>query len=85
MTTPNKPEAPVTPRHVGFVTWVEEHAIPGMREAAIDAEKARKALPLILEFLPKLTALASKDPALAAKLGPLLAEAEQILTVVSAL
>jgi hypothetical protein len=69
----------------GFVGWLEEHVLPGMKEAAADANKARKVLPLISALLPKIAALSEKDADLAAKVGPIAAEAEQILAVIEAL
>jgi hypothetical protein len=92
MTTP--PPAPVpAPKPVvsGPLGWVEEHLIPGLKDIAKDAESARAVIPAVQDFLPKITAFlpqiaaALNDPALAAEVGPLVTEAEQILAVIAAL
>ena len=62
----------------GFVGWLDEHVFPGLREAAADANKGRKVLPLIVEFLPKVVALAEKEPQLAA-------DAQDILSIIESL
>lgn len=74
---------PHTPRThpAGPVGWLEEHFVPGFTALAHDAELARMVLPQIAEYLPRLAAaLHAIDPAL--NLGPLAAEAEQILALI---
>ena len=87
MTTPTPAPVPV-PAPAGphgFAGWVEEHFVPGLRTVLADAEKAREVIPAVEAFLPKLAMLAKAEPALAAALAPLIAEAEQILAVIAAL
>ena len=69
----------------GFVGWLEEHVVPGMKEAVADADKARELIPAVQAYLPKVIALAKSDPELAEKLGPLAEEAGQILQIVESL
>jgi hypothetical protein len=87
MTTPAPSPVPVpSPSQPhGALAWLELHVVPGLREALAGAEKARAALPAVEAFLPKLAELAKAQPSLAAALAPLIAEAEQILEVISAL
>ena len=89
MTTPAPTPAPVPAPPVsephGFVFWLETHVVPGLRDAVADAEKARAVIPAVEAFLPKLAELAKAEPSLAAALGPLVAEAEQILADIAAL
>jgi len=80
MTTPTPAPAP---KH-GVVAWFEEHVIPGFREALADAEKARTLIPALEAWLPKLEALAAEAaPEVAAKLGPLLTELQQVLAAIT--
>lgn len=80
--TPADPPAPeptgASTHPNGFVGWLEEHILPGMKEAAASAEKGKKVAEAVSAFLPKVTALAEKEPALAA-------EAEQLLAIIEAL
>lgn len=89
MTEPTTPAAPVatTPstHSGGIVGWLQEHLVPDLKEVEADAEKARTYLPKVVEFLPKVTAAAAKDPAVASALGPVVSEAEQLLSVLTAL
>jgi hypothetical protein len=85
LTTPVPVPVPPASQPHGFVTWVEEHFVPGLRDLVADAEKARAVIPAVEAFLPKLAELAKAEPALAAALGPLVAEAEQILAAIAAL
>ena len=85
MTTPPPVPAPPASQPHGFVAWLEEHVVPGLRAALADAEKAREVIPAVEAFLPKLAELAKAEPALAAALAPLIAEAEQILAAIAAL
>jgi gamma-glutamyl:cysteine ligase YbdK (ATP-grasp superfamily) len=87
MTTPTPTPAPApvpAPKH-GLGQWLEVHVVPGLRVALADAEKARKVIPVVEAFLPKLSALAASEPAVAGALAPLVTEAEQILSVIAAL
>ena len=85
MTTPVPVPVPPASQPHGFVAWLEEHVVPGLRTALADAEKAREVIPAVEAFLPKLAELAKAEPALAAALAPLIAEAEQIMAVIAAL
>jgi hypothetical protein len=75
---------PAVPRQ-GFGTWLEQHLVPGLKDLAADAEKARTVIPLIEAYLPKITAAAEADPAVAAAIAPLVKEAEEILAVIAGL
>ena len=87
MTTPTPVPVPAPPASQphGVVAWLEEHVVPGLKAALADAEKARAVIPAVEAFLPKLALLAKAEPALAASLAPLIAEAEQILAVIAEL
>jgi hypothetical protein len=69
------------------VSWLQDHLhlIPLIHDLAADADRARKVIPLIEKYLPKLVAAAENDPGLAEKIAPLVAEAAQILSVIAAL
>jgi hypothetical protein len=84
MTTPAPVPAPAVPHH-GFIPWMEQHLVPGLKELAADAEKARTIIPLVEAYLPKVTAAAAKDPAVASAIGPLVKEAAEILAVLAGL
>jgi hypothetical protein len=86
MTTPAAPapEPTPAPRH-GPVAWLEEHVVPGLRTALADAEKARVLIPRLEAFLPKISAAAQADPAVAGKLGELVTEGEEILEFITRL
>lgn len=96
MTTPEKtvltpvdPVIPTSGQHHSYVTeWLQTHLhlIPIVHELATDAAKARKVIPLVEEFLPKLEAAAGTlAPAEAVKLAPILEEAATILSVIASL
>jgi hypothetical protein len=86
MTTPAAPSpAPALPPRHGLGTWLEEHVIPGFREAVADAEKARVLIPRLEAFLPRISAAAAADPAIAGKLGELVTEGEDILALITRL
>jgi hypothetical protein len=78
------PAPPVSEPH-GFVDWLREHVVPGVKDLEADAEKARKVLPLVEAYLPKITAAAEADPAVAAAIAPLVKEAAEILAVLAGL
>ena len=87
MTTPTPAPSPApvppAPRH-GVVAWFEDHLVPGLKEALADAEKARALIPAIEAWLPKLEALAAEvAPEVASKLGPLIAEIQQVLAAIA--
>jgi len=86
--TPAAPAEPTGNTHPGGVTgWIKDHLhlLPHLDDLAADADKARKVIPLVQEFLPKLTKAAEEDPELAAKIAPLVAEAGEIASVIAAL
>jgi hypothetical protein len=85
LTTPPPVPVPSPSQPHGFVSWVEQHFVPGLKTALADAEKAREIIPAVEAFLPKLAELAQAEPAVAAALAPLIAEAEQILAAIAAL
>ena len=90
MTTPTPAPVPAPPAQPhGLVAWVEEHFVPGLKAALADAEKAREVIPAVQAVLSRFVALepliAKAEPELAAALGPLLDEAQQILAVIAAL
>jgi len=86
MTTPvtPTPAPPVSEAH-GFVAWLQSHLVPDFKEIEADAEKARTVIPLIEAYLPKVTAAAEADPAVAAAIAPLVKEATEILAVLAGL
>lgn len=87
MTTPAPepvPAPPVSEPH-GFVDWLKQHLVPDFKDIEADAEKARKILPLVEAYLPKVTSAAAADPAVAAAIAPLVKEAEQLLAVLAGL
>ena len=86
-TTPEPAPAPAPPvsEPHGFIAWLQEHVVPGIKDIEADAEKARKVLPLVKAYLPKITSAAAADPAVAAAIAPLVKEAEEILAVIAAL
>jgi hypothetical protein len=81
---PAPASSPAVPRN-GFVPWMEQHLVPGLKDLAADAEKARTIIPLIEAYLPKVTEAAAKDPAVASAIAPLAKEAAEILAVLSGL
>lgn len=88
LTRPVVPAAPVGNTHPGGVVgWIEDHLhlLPKLDDLARDANKARSFIPKIEAFLPKLVDAAKADPALAEKLGPMFAEATELLSVLGAL
>lgn len=85
MTTPEPVPAPPASEPHGFVAWLQAHLVPDFKDIEADAEKARKVIPLVEAFLPKLTAAAEADPAVAAAIAPLVKEAEQLLAVLAGL
>jgi hypothetical protein len=89
MTTPAPAPAPEPAPPVsearGFISWLQEHVVPGVKDLEADAEKARKVLPLVEAYLPKITAAAEADPAIASAIAPLVKEAAEILAVIAGL
>jgi hypothetical protein len=93
MTTPvENPQPPAVPtqtqHHDYVVEWLKNHLhlIPNIHELAADADKARRVIPLVEAFLPKILAAANElDPATAGQIAPLVEEATTILSVLAAL
>jgi len=85
MTTPAPVPAPPVSEPHGFVDWLRDHLVPDFKEIEADAEKARTVIPLVEAYLPKITAAAEADPAIAAAIAPLVKEATEILAVLAGL
>jgi hypothetical protein len=87
MATPAPVPVPVPPASEphGVLGWLEEHVVPGLKDALADAEKVRAVLPEVEAFLPKLAELAKAEPSVAAVLEPLITEAEALLAEIAAL
>jgi hypothetical protein len=87
MTTPVPDPVPVPPasKPHGVLAWLDEHIVPGLRDALADAEKVRAVIPEVEAFLPKLAELAKAEPSVAAALEPLIAEAEALLAEIAGL
>lgn len=85
MATPAPTPAPPVSEAHGFVAWLQSHLVPDFKDIEADAEKARKVIPLVEAYLPKVAAAAANDPAVAAAIAPLVKEAEQLLAVLAGL